>query len=452
MPTAVALLTRDLRVHDNPVLSAAASADHAVPVFVLDDVILRGGHRSPNRVAFLLDCLRDLRRQLRDLGGDLLVTRGDPVREVVGLAERFDAATVHVAADVSAYATGRARRLSKALSGAGRELVVHDTVVTVAAPGELAPQSRDHFAVFTPYFRHWREHHTRGLHPAPKALRLPPLRPGGIPGRADLVDGDVSPSLPTGGESEGRRLLDDWLDDGVHHYASDQDRLARDGTSRLSAYLHFGCVSPTEIAQRVGESDGERAFLRQLAWRDFHHQVLAARPGSAWNDYRTRNDHWRTDHEELAAWRDGRTGVPLVDAGMRQLATEGWMHNRARLVTASFLTKSLYLDWREGARHFLRLLVDGDIANNNMNWQWVAGTGTDTRPNRVLNPTRQAERYDPDGAYVRRYVPELADLAPPEIHEPWRLGEEELRRRDYPPPLVDLMEAARRFRAARGKD
>jgi deoxyribodipyrimidine photo-lyase len=201
----------------------------------------------------------------------------------------------------------------------------------------------------------------------------------------------------------------------------------------LSPYLHFGCVSPVELVGRADRRKrGVEPFLRQLAWRDFHHQVLAARPEAAHRDYRPRGDRWHRDDEALQAWRDGRTGYPLVDAGMRQLAREGWMHNRARLVTASFLTKHLYVDWRLGARHFFDLLVDGDIANNALNWQWVAGTGTDTRPNRVLNPTLQAKRYDPAGAYVRRYLPELGTP-------------------DYPPPIVDHRDAVAAFRAARSR-
>lgn len=197
---------------------------------------------------------------------------------------------------------------------------------------------------------------------------------------------------------------------------------------------------------------GADAFVRQLAWRDFHHQVLAARPDAAWEDYRTRHDRWRSDEDEVEAWRAGRTGYPLVDAAMRQLAYEGWMHNRGRMLVACFLTKTLYADWRVGARHFLDLLVDGDVANNQLNWQWMAGTGTDTRPNRVLNPVIQGKRFDPRGVYVRRWVPELAELADGEIHEPWKLTGPRRAAIDYPDPLVDLAEARARFERARGLD
>jgi deoxyribodipyrimidine photo-lyase len=194
--------------------------------------------------------------------------------------------------------------------------------------------------------------------------------------------------------------------------------------------------------ERAAGRSGAEPFLRQLAWRDFFHQLLAARPEASRQDYRRRRAPWNDDPEGLAAWREGRTGIPLVDAGMRQLAREGWMHNRARLVVASFLTKHLSVDWRLGAAHFAELLVDGDVAQNSGNWQWAAGTGADTRPNRILNPVLQARRYDPDGAYVRRWVEELADASGPVLFEPWRHGGVP----GYPAPLVDLAGAASAWR------
>ncbi|GAB3165465.1 hypothetical protein GCM10027258_88310 [Amycolatopsis stemonae] len=250
-----------------------------------------------------------------------------------------------------------------------------------------------------------------------------------------------------GGEKAARKLVTSWLRDGLDDYAAQHDALAGDGTSRLSPHLHFGTISVTELLDRAGDgSEGTRAFARQLAWRDFHHQVLAARPDCAREDYRPHGDRWRRSDRDLAAWRDGRTGYPIVDAAMRQLAREGWLHNRARLIAASFLAKTLYVDWRLGARHFADLLVDGDVANNQLNWQWVAGTGPDTRPNRVLNPLAQAHRYDPDGDYVRRYVPVLAGVPGGAVHEPWKLDDV-----GYPGPIVDLRDGARRFKAARDK-
>jgi deoxyribodipyrimidine photo-lyase len=274
-----------------------------------------------------------------------------------------------------------------------------------------------------------------------------------LPSRADVPG--TSPGLAAGGERAARARLASWLRSSADAYERRHDDLAADGTSRLSPHLHFGTLSPVEAVHRARArgGPGAEAFVRQLAWRDFHQQVLAARPDAARADYRPRHDRWRTGaaaREDLAAWREGRTGYPIVDAAMRQLREEGWMHNRGRLLAASFLTKTLYLDWRQGARHFLDLLVDGDVAANQLNWQWVAGTGTDTRPNRVLNPLRQALRYDPEGAYVRRHVPELAAVRGSAVHRPWTLPARERDRLDYPGPIADLAEASARFRAARG--
>jgi deoxyribodipyrimidine photo-lyase len=271
---------------------------------------------------------------------------------------------------------------------------------------------------------------------------------GRIPSLGALTGGEPSPELPPGGETEGRKRLRRFLREGIGDYADRADDLAGDATSRLSPYLRWGCVSPLEALLEARDTAGG-AFARQLCWRDFHHQVLAAYPRLPRRDYRPRGDRWSRSQRSLEAWRSGRTGYPIVDAGMRQLAREGWMHNRARLIVASFLTKDLYVDWREGARHFWDLLVDGDIANNAGNWQWVAGTGNDTRPNRVFNPLRQAKRFDPEGDYVRRYVPELAGIDGSVVHEPWRIGPLERGAIDYPDPIVDHVEAAAELQARR---
>lgn len=435
MSTAIALLTRDLRVHDNPVLAAAvARADRVVPLFVLDPPRFAG----PNRVDFLTECLHDLDDSLHRIGGRLVIRRGDVVAEVCRLAEQVHAATVHIAADVSGHAARRERALREALAGYRRELVVHQGVHTVIEPGAIAPPSGDHYAVFTPYWRRWAELPRRSAVGALRAIRLPRVAAGLLPPPPDRRD-----RLP-GGETAARRRMNRWLRDGIDEYAERHDLLGVEGTSRLSPYLHFGCLSALELAHR-GATSAE--FVRQLAWRDFHHQVLAARPDAAHRDYRYRGDQWRDDPAALAAWQRGQTGFPIVDAGMRQLLAEGWMHNRARLITASFLTKTLYIDWRAGAAHYFAHLLDGDLANNCLNWQWVAGTGTDTRPNRVLNPLRQAHKFDPDGNYVRRWVPELAGLPASKIQQPWRLADTQ--RPAYPRPIVDLERARGRFLASR---
>jgi deoxyribodipyrimidine photo-lyase len=454
LTTSIAVFTSDLRLRDNPVLHAALrSADQVVPLFVVDRRVAGTGFAVPNRVAFLRDCLADLDAGLRERGGRLVVRTGDAVEEIRRVAEQTGAREVHIAGGVSAFAGRREARLREALGGRG--LWVHGAVMTAVEPGALTPSGspgKDHFAVFTPYYRAWQGVEPRRPLAAPRGVRVPSeVRSEPVAAVSSLASGSTSPGLPEGGEGAGRRRLRAWLRSGLDAYADRQDDLAGDATSRLSPYLHFGCLSPVELVHRARNfgGPGADAFVRQLAWRDFHHQVLAARPDASRTDYRTRGDRWRPDHAAIAAWKAGRTGYPLVDAGMRQLEAEGWMHNRARLLVASFLTKTLYVDWRVGARHFLDLLVDGDVANNQLNWQWVAGTGTDTRPNRVLNPLSQARRFDPDGAYVRRWVPELAEIPGRRVHTPWTLPGPERSALPYPAPIVDLAEAAARFHHSR---
>ncbi|WP_181768678.1 cryptochrome/photolyase family protein [Streptomyces albidus (ex Kaewkla and Franco 2022)] len=454
MTVSVALFTADLRLHDNPVLRAALdSADEVVPLFVLDSGVRAAGFDAPNRRAFLADCLADLDAELRERGGRLVVRSGDVTEETRALASECDAQQVHVAGDVSGYAQRREDSLRRGLAEDGRELRVHDAVVTALPPGAVTPQGRDHFAVFTPYWRRWAAEALRPVLGAPRVVRVPEgVSSAALPDRSKVAG--VSPGLAAGGESEGRARFSAWRGRPMKAYAEQHDDLYGDATSRLSPHLHFGTLSPVELVHKARQTEGEGpdAFVRQLAWRDFHHQVLAARPRASWEDYRTHDDRWRSDEKEIAAWQEGRTGYPLVDAAMRQLRHEGWMHNRARLLAASFLTKTLYVDWRVGARHFLDLLVDGDVANNQLNWQWVAGTGTDTRPNRVLNPLSQAKRFDPDGAYVRRWVPELEAVEGASVHQPWKLPAAERASLDYPDPLIDLSDGLDRFRRARGVD
>jgi deoxyribodipyrimidine photo-lyase len=435
-------------VHDNPALAAAARAEWTVPLFVLDERLLRSRFAAPNRVAFMLEALRDLDERLRQAGGRLYLRRGDPVREAIAVARECGATQLHVSADWSAYARSREERLARACAEERIEFTAHPGV-TVVPPGAVTPASGDHFKVFTPYHRAWSGLPRRQSHGAPRKLTVPSrLRAGRLPKPEGLVGGRPSPQRDRGGEGEGRKRMRAFLRDGLGAYESNHDDLPGDSTSRLSAYLRWGCVSPLELAREAGERRGGVAFVRQLCWRDFHHQVLAATPSLPRRDYRPRRDRWSRSRRALEAWREGRTGYPLVDAAMRQLAEEGFMHTRARMTVASFLCKDLYVDWRAGARHFWDLLGDGEIANNAGNWQWVAGTGNDTRPNRVLNPVRQAERFDPEGEYVRRYLPELESLQGKEILRPWQA--DGFGRLDYPEPLVDHDEAAAAFRAHRG--
>ena len=451
MDSVLVLFTRDLRIHDHPALAKAASIEkYVVPAFVIDDRLLANGFARPNRLAFLLDSLADLDQSLTRRGARLIVRRGDVVEEAIRLARSTGAKAIFASTDVSAYAQRRENRLGAACHAAGLDLQMFPGTA-VASPGSLRPSSGgDHFRVFTPYWHRWRLAALRPLASAPARLTLPPgLARGRIPRLAELARRRPSPDLPRGGESTGRALLARWMRGGVSRYASHHDNLADDSTSRLSPYVHFGCISVREIVERLRGRAGAEAFMRQLCWRDFYHQVTSAFPAIAREDYRPRGDRWHVNRQGLEAWKAGRTGYPIVDAAMRQLAREGFIHNRARLISASFLVKDLGVDWRSGAAHFLDFLVDGDIANNSGNWQWVAGTGNDTRPNRMFNPTAQARRFDPRGAYVRRYVPELAAIGDGRVHEPWKLDLSTRRKLDYPPPIVDHARAAAQFRARR---
>ncbi|HEY3506210.1 MAG TPA: deoxyribodipyrimidine photo-lyase [Actinocatenispora sp.] len=431
LDTAIVLFTRDLRIHDNPALDLACrSARRVVPLFVLHEGL---GFAVPNRMRLLHDCLADLRASLRSRGGDLVVRQGDPVIETLALARDVRADGIVLARDVSRYAHRRWDRLARACRDERIALRAVDSV-TVVPPGAVTPASGDHFRVFTPYWRAWEKHPRRDEAPVPERITLPPdVRAGAVPG---VAAAHRTADLPAGGESAARRRMFGWLRGGLGRYADRHDDLPADGTSRLSADLHFGCLSPTELAARAVRAggDGADAYVRQLCWRDFHAQVADAYEDLPHRDYRPRRHDWRDDPEALAAWRSGQTGIPIVDAGMRQLAVEGFLHNRARLLVASFLTKDLRVHWTAGAAHFFDLLVDGDVANNAGNWQWVAGTGNDTRPDRHFNPVRQAHRFDPDGAYVRRYVPELDGIAGGRVHEPWTLPRQPA---GYPVPLVE---------------
>jgi deoxyribodipyrimidine photo-lyase len=337
----------------------------------------------------------------------------------------------------------------RALGRAGIELHLHPglNAIDVAAAGTRAGKP---FRVFSPFFRAWLEADRRPVLRAPAEIAPLPsrLRKGRIPALSALGLEQEVEEPPSGGEIDAGRTLDRFLAGPIRDYVDGRDALGADRTSRLSPYLHFGCVSPRQIEDRLGRGRGPEAFRRQLAWRDFHHHVLLHHPRNARSELQDRyrgRIRWSYARRPFEAWCEGQTGFPLVDAGMRQLRREGWMHNRARLVVGSFLTKDLGIDWRWGERHFMRLLVDGDEANNNGNWQWIASVGTDPEPafRRIYNPARHQERFDPENGYVHRYVPELRAVPDEYIREPWTMPEDVQREyscvigEHYPAPIVD---------------
>ena len=431
----IVLFTRDLRVHDHPALTAAAGAgEDVVPLFVLEPQLL---DRSANRAQFLMESLGDLDRSLASRGAGLVLREGEATARTMELVRATGASSVHLTADVTGFAQRREAALLTGLGLQGAALHVHPGNAVVE-PGDVAPPGKSMYSVFTPYHRAWASVPRRSILEPPAALSLPAgldlgPRPDPKAGRADSID------LAPGGEGAGRRHLESYLARGASGYADARNDMAADATSRLSPYLRFGCISANELAQAAAGISAE--FVRQLAWRDFYGQLLARDPAIQWRDYRQPPADMPAvpDHADylLECWKQGRTGLPLVDAGMRQLRREGWMHNRARMVAASFLTRRLGIPWQEGAAHFSRWLVDGDPANNAGGWQWVAGTGTDPRRARSFSPVRQAQRFDPDGAYVRRYVRELATVDAPAIFAPWK-DPQVLRSTGYPAPIMEV--------------
>lgn len=438
------VFTRDLRLADNPALTTAVRAGAVVPLFVWDQQILAPAAGNVGRLGFLLDSLRDLDAGLREAGGTLVSRTGPWAKTVIETALSAGATRIHLAADVSGYAAARLGSLRRAAAGAGLAVTCHPGI-TAVEPAAVRGPGGGAYQVFTPYYRRWLAAAWRRVLPAPARITLPDgISPGRLPRLGDLSAAPRAAGLPLGGETAGLARLAAWSARHLAGYERRHDDLAADATSRLSAYLHFGCVSPLALAAEMRARPGGAAFVRQVAWRDFFCQLLASRPDAAQRDYRGRGDGWRDDPDGLAAWQKGRTGYPVVDAGMRQLAREGFMHNRARMIVASFLTKDLYIDWRAGAAHFMRHLVDADVACNQLNWQWVAGTGTDTNRHRVFNPTLQGRRFDPAGEYVRRYLPELAGLPAEVVHDP---DPATRRQRGYPEPIVDHRAAIAAYRA-----
>ncbi len=462
--TAIVWLRRDLRLQDQPALTRAL-AEHArvVPVFVLDPALVHGRFTAGSRMAFLLGCLRELDAQLRARGGALVVRRGPPEDELPKLARDVGATAAYWSWDVGPFARARDERVGRALEALGVSCAPSPGTF-VADVGEPRTQGGKPYTVFTPFWRAWERLERRPLHDAPTRVDLPDgVDVGQLPALAELGLEDELTDGAAPGEAAGRAAMDAWLRDGIAAYDQRHDRLAG-GSSGLSPYLRFGCVSPRELEARAAElpGPGPAAFVRQLAWRDFYAHVLLLNPANSRHEFqpRFRALEWDDDDELLDAWRDGRTGYPLVDAGMRQLRATGWMHNRARLVVGSFLTKDLHLDWRLGEAHFMRYLLDGDPASNNGNWQWIASTGVDPAPyfRRIFNPTLQQQKFDADGEYVRRWVPELRAVPIGRLAEPWRMSADEQATAgcvigdDYPEPIVDHVAERRRaldrYRAA----
>ncbi len=455
MPTSLLWLRRDLRLHDLPALCAAheaAEGGRVLPVFVLDPALMSG---SAVRTHCLLSALESAQASY---DGAIVLRTGKPTEVLPALVQEAGASSVHMSAESTPYGRSRDQRVRDALPQ-GVPLVATGSSYAVG-PGTIRNGSGDPYKVFTPFSRAWRDHGWPDPASVPGDLRFHR--------QVDSEDLPALPSLPAGMQlpavSE-EAAWDRWqafAEEAVVDYQNERDRPDHDGTSQLSVHLKYGTIHPRTLLADLAakRSDGAHTFVTELAWREFYADVLWHNPDSAWTDLRPQLSSMAYDDpssddrvaEMVQAWREGRTGYPFVDAGMRQLLAQGWMHNRVRMVTASFLCKHLHVWWPHGARHFMRYLRDGDIASNNHGWQWVAGTGTDASPYfRIFNPTTQGQRFDPDGDYVRRFVPELRHLAGKAVHEPWTAsnGFDQ----GYPEPIVEhkaaRSEALARYERAR---
>ncbi|TDW15876.1 cryptochrome/photolyase family protein [Kribbella kalugense] len=422
--TAVMWFRRDLRLGDNPALldAVAAGGGRVLGVFVLDPLLWdRSGDPRRNRLAASLRSLSE------SIGGRLVVRRGDPATVVPAIAAEVGAASVHVSADYAPYGQQRDQEVEASLKCP----LVRTGSPYAVAPGRVLNQQRRSYQVFTPYFKAWLAHGWR--------------QPAEAPADVTWVKAS-SEELPLGADDAGEgAALKHWkayLED-VAAYDDERDRPDLDSTSRMSIPLKYGEIHPRTMLADLARkrSAGAEAYRREVAWREFCADLLARHPQAAWKPLRPEFDKMQYDEpgELFDAWRAGRTGFPFVDAGMRQLAETGFMHNRVRMVVASFLVKDLHVHWRFGARWFMRSLRDGDLASNALNWQWVAGCGADAAPYfRIFNPVGQGLKFDPDGDYVRRWVPELRHLDGKAAHEPWRYDAS-----GYPDPIVDHAEARR---------
>ncbi len=454
--TSVLWLRRDLRRRDLPALGAAtqASADRTVlPLFVVDPTLVEAA--GPARLAALGEALSAARESFDDA---LVVRVGRPEDVVAQVVREAGAGSAHVSAETTPYGRRRDARVAAALHEQGAALVATGSPYAVT-PGRVRSAAGEPYRVFTPFSRAWRDHGWHGPAQEPAGLRWAhPVRSDGLgtllgdaaapaTGEQDGPGGRlaIDPAAPAG-EAAALEAWARFLDDGLDGYATRRDRPDLEGTSRLSTALKLGTVHPRTLladvaAHPAAGGEGARTFVDELCWREFYADVLWHAPGSAWADWRDLGLRYDDPaHEDAAAaleaWRTGRTGYPFVDAGMRQLLTTGWMHNRVRMVTASFLVKDLHLWWVHGARHFMAHLRDGDVASNSHGWQWVAGTGTDAAPYfRVFNPVTQGRRFDPEGDYVRRWVPELRHLPGASAHEPWKAPDGHAE--GYPGRVVD---------------
>lgn len=455
----------DLRTADN---TALAHSDTAIPVYIFDTNMLENG--SARRVAWLRENVKWLRDWYADHGSDLIVRHGDPRDIIPSLAVSHEASRVLWNKSYSQIGQSRDEAVEKVLS---QNMIAteqfHDK--GMQPPGTIFTNKGEPYSVFSYYHKKWKKRDKDLPRPTPTADELADIDDtGSIPTLSELGFEPIDIGMPKPGTEAARNLLSVFSDNSIFRYGDERDYPSENSTSRLSAYLAYGIIGIREVWQETVRAEskvsGEKLenvdeFRQELAWRDFYTQVLYHNPRVVTENYKDYENtiQWSDNTEHLTAWQDGQTGYPIVDAGMRQLKQTGYMHNRLRMIVASFLTKDLLIDWREGYHWFRKMLFDHDTANNNGGWQWAASTGTDAQPYfRIFNPMTQGERYDQSATYIKRYIPELEDVPAEKIHEWDELssGERKALAPDYPDPIVDHSEqrdkALSMYKSARGDD
>ena len=453
---------RDLRVGDNPALyHAVKTGAPVIPLFIFDKALIRSLPSDGASFDFQAGALRELGASIEKLGGNLIVRHGNVVDIHRQIIAETKPAALYFNEDYDPYALERDKSVEKLYGAKGIETIrFKDTVLH--GPGEVMTLSGKPFIVFTPYARVWKQLPKTTPFPKPKKMHTPSVKSDPIVG-AHALRREVQIEDPAyrGGEREARSQWKRFLDGSLGDYDRLRNIPGIRGTSRMSGYLRFGCISPRTMYEDCvlmnperGNGEGKAKFIDELIWREFYQSVLFHFPHLVNSNYRGEFDRfrWSTNDKKVAAWKTGQTGYPLVDAGMRQLNRTGWMHNRVRMVVASFLTKHLATDWQIGQRYFEMKLMDLETASNNGGWQWAASTGVDPKPLRIFNPTLQAEKYDSGGEYIRQFVPELTRVPNEFIHEP-SLMPPSLQKeigvtigRDYPRPVVNHREATQKFR------
>lgn len=468
-PPVICWLRRDLRLEDNLALQGALQSEQPVIIlFILDPALV---DQPPifglPRLKFMLAALHSLDQRLRAYDRCLLVQQGEPIRVLKALIETTRATDLFFNVDYTPYARTRDEKIEPEIGIPCHTF--HDRLLV--APEEISSTGDKPFTVYTPFKNKWREYPKRISEPQHYALSSHRLYDAGVGhlhnfGVPDLKELGAANTIdiPEASPHAATKRLRMFAENKIYKYNEMRDHLANpfgdphNGTSSLSPYIRFGLISPRQIRAAAAEAyqtapsehaiESVNKWVDEMIWHEFYTHILWHFPHAAHGNFNRKYDavQWRRAPDELERWKAGQTGYPVVDAAMRQLKATGWMHNRARMIVASFLTKDLLIDWREGERYFMDLLLDGDIAANNGGWQWTAGTGTDAQPYfRIFNPVLQSKKADPDGIFIRQWLPELADVPTKYIHEPWKMDSPP---RHYPPPMVDHVEARERTLAA----